>query len=87
MKDSKKEEQMKKKGEWRPFSISKHAGSLMWSATSSKLAILLSSLFCYGKNVGAILKMATEGVPFWKMAKILDNSVFKSPSNTILNDS
>ena len=39
-------------------------------ATSAKLANLLSSPFDNGKNIGDILKMATEGVPLGKMTKI-----------------
>ena len=40
----------------------------MWSATLAKVAILLNSQFCEGKNIEAILRMAIEEVPFGKMA-------------------
>jgi hypothetical protein len=62
-----------RKGYGGHFPSQVHAGMRTWSATSVKLANLLSFLFDGGKNIGAILKMATEGVPrvpFGKMAKI-----------------
>ena len=43
---------------------------LTWSATSVKLANLLSSPFDNGKNIGAILKMAT-------VAKMASHAIFQ----------
>jgi hypothetical protein len=63
-------ERERKNGGMGSFPSRVHADMPRWSATSAKLANLLSSPFAGGKNIGAILRMATKGVPLEKMTKI-----------------
>ena len=51
-----------------PFLI--HDGTPTWSATSSKMTIILSFAIHGGKNIETFITKATERVPVEKMAKI-----------------
>jgi CubicO group peptidase (beta-lactamase class C family) len=49
------------------FSWSVHAGTVLWLATSAKVAIVLLHSSDGGKNVGANLKVLSQGAPFVKV--------------------
>jgi hypothetical protein len=65
MRGGKSEQKQGHKGH---FPCSVHAGTVLWLATSAKVANVLLRLFDGGKNVGTNLKVLSQGVLFVKVA-------------------